>query len=113
MTDKIEKTVDIAAPVERVWRALTDHVEFGSLVRSRGSRAPFALGETSRAAISPTPAMNMLSVEATIIERMDAPTARSPSRWHPYAVEKGVDYSGRDRAPWSSSASSRSPPEPG
>ncbi|MDH3604657.1 MAG: vanillate O-demethylase oxidoreductase VanB, partial [Candidatus Tectomicrobia bacterium] len=27
--DQIEKIVDLAAPVSRVWRALTDHEEFG------------------------------------------------------------------------------------
>ena len=29
MTDRIEKTVGLKAPVSRVWRALTDHEEFG------------------------------------------------------------------------------------
>ncbi len=28
MTDRIEKVVDLAAPVSRVWRAITDHEEF-------------------------------------------------------------------------------------
>jgi uncharacterized protein YndB with AHSA1/START domain len=32
MTDRIEKTVELKAPVARVWRALTDHHEFGQLV---------------------------------------------------------------------------------
>ena len=27
--DRIEKRIDLRAPIERVWRALTDHVEFG------------------------------------------------------------------------------------
>lgn len=30
MSDRIEKTIDIDAPVVRVWRALTDHREFGA-----------------------------------------------------------------------------------
>lgn len=33
MTDRIEKSIDIEAPVERVWRALTDHREFGEWFR--------------------------------------------------------------------------------
>ena len=28
--DRIEKVVELAAPLSRVWRALTDHEEFGS-----------------------------------------------------------------------------------
>ena len=29
MSDRIEKSVEMKAPVSRVWRALTDHKEFG------------------------------------------------------------------------------------
>ena len=45
--DSITRTVEIDAPVARVWRALTDHEEFGSWFRARLD-APFAVGETSR-----------------------------------------------------------------
>jgi uncharacterized protein YndB with AHSA1/START domain len=30
MTDRIEKTIELSAPVSRVWRALTNHHEFGA-----------------------------------------------------------------------------------
>ncbi|MBT6482786.1 MAG: vanillate O-demethylase oxidoreductase VanB, partial [Gammaproteobacteria bacterium] len=33
MEDKIEKNVDLNAPIERVWQALTDHREFGEWFR--------------------------------------------------------------------------------
>jgi uncharacterized protein YndB with AHSA1/START domain len=33
MTDRIEKTIELEAPVSRVWRALTDHQEFGTWFR--------------------------------------------------------------------------------
>ncbi len=46
MTDKIEKTIDLKAPVERVWRALTDHKEFGEWFRVALER-PFVVGETT------------------------------------------------------------------
>jgi uncharacterized protein YndB with AHSA1/START domain len=29
MGDRIEKIIELKAPVARVWRALTDHQEFG------------------------------------------------------------------------------------
>ena len=43
MTDRIEKTIELKAPVSRVWRALTDHHEFGTWFRVRLD-GPFALG---------------------------------------------------------------------
>src|SRR5580700_9665761 len=33
MTDRIEKRIELKAPVSRVWRALTDHREFGEWFR--------------------------------------------------------------------------------
>ncbi len=89
MTDRIEKTVEIAAPVERVWRALTDHVEFGSWF-GVAIEKPFALDEVSRGRIT-YPGYEHVVWEATIV-RMDAPRAFAFT-WHPYAVERGVDYS--------------------
>jgi len=47
MTDRIEKSIAIAAPVERVWRALTDHEEFGAWFRVQ-LEGPFVPGEVSR-----------------------------------------------------------------
>ena len=44
--DRIEKVVDLAAPVARVWRALTDHIEFGEWFRVRLD-SPFRVGETT------------------------------------------------------------------
>ena len=41
--DRVEKIVDLEAPVSRVWRALTDHVEFGTWFRVRLD-GPFEVG---------------------------------------------------------------------
>ena len=46
MTDSIIKTIDIAAPVERVWDALTDHAQFGTWFRVALDQ-PFAIGQPS------------------------------------------------------------------
>ncbi len=46
-SDRIEKQIDIAAPVSRVWRALTDHREFGEWFRVKID-APFIAGQVSR-----------------------------------------------------------------
>ena len=44
--DHIEKSIDIEAPVSRVWRALTDHREFGEWFRVKLD-GPFAAGGVS------------------------------------------------------------------
>ena len=46
MSDRIEKSADLRAPVERVWRALTDHEEFGTWFRVKLD-GPFIVGEPS------------------------------------------------------------------
>src|SRR3546814_17893301 len=46
MTDRIEKTVELNAPVDRVWRALTDHREFGEWFKVRLDQ-PFVPGAES------------------------------------------------------------------
>ena len=42
--DRIEKVVELAAPVSRVWRALTDYEEFGQWFRVRLD-GPFKVGK--------------------------------------------------------------------
>lgn len=44
MTDRIEKSILINAPLSRVWRALTDHKEFGTWFQCEIDR-PFKIGE--------------------------------------------------------------------
>ncbi|GGA05603.1 vanillate O-demethylase oxidoreductase VanB [Sphingobium fuliginis] len=46
MPDSIAKTIEIAAPVERVWDALIDHEKFGSWFRVALDH-PFAVGAAS------------------------------------------------------------------
>ena len=51
MTDRIEKTIELKAPVSRVWRALTDHREFGTWFRVQ-LEGPFVPGKPSRGQIT-------------------------------------------------------------
>ena len=51
MEDRIGKTVELEAPVARVWRALTDHKEFGEWFRV-ALEGPFVVGEVSRGQIT-------------------------------------------------------------
>jgi uncharacterized protein YndB with AHSA1/START domain len=46
MTDSLTKTIEIAAPIARVWDALTDHEQFGAWFRVALDQ-PFAVGQPS------------------------------------------------------------------
>jgi len=50
-TDRIEKEVEIKAPVSRVWKALTDYKEFSTWFRVN-LEGPFIPGETARGNIT-------------------------------------------------------------
>ena len=88
-TDRIEKKILLKAPRSRVWRALTDAVEFGKWfgVIMAG---PFSPGARLTGKIT-HPGYEDAPFEITI-ERMDAERLFS-YRWHPYAHDPKVDYS--------------------
>src|SRR3981081_3902093 len=99
-TDKIEKKILLRAPRKRVWRALSDSTEFGSWFGMKFD-GPFARGARMRGVMVPTTANTDVAksqkpYEGTpfeiTIEQMD-PERLFSFRWHPGAVERGVDYS--------------------
>ena len=47
MNDRIQKQIELKAPVSRVWRALTDYCEFGEWFRVKLD-GPFVEGQVSR-----------------------------------------------------------------
>ena len=51
MQDRIEKRVELNASVERVWRALTDHQEFGAWFQVN-LESPFRIGEVTRGQVT-------------------------------------------------------------
>jgi uncharacterized protein YndB with AHSA1/START domain len=89
MTDRIEKNIGLRARVEKVWRALTDHVEFGTWFRVK-LEGPFVPGETSRGRIT-HPGYEHVAWQAKVV-KMESPRYFSFS-WHPYAIDPDVDYS--------------------
>jgi uncharacterized protein YndB with AHSA1/START domain len=89
MSDRIEKSIDLNAPIERVWRALTDHNQFGEWFRVKLD-GPFAPGELSTGHVT-YPGYEHFKWEARI-KQMEAPRLFSFT-WHPYAVDPDVDYS--------------------
>lgn len=88
-TDRIEKRIELRAPVSRVWRALTDHREFGEWFRVKLD-GPFVPGQTSRGHVT-YPGYEHLRWEV-VVERME-PERLFSFRWHPYAVDPALDYS--------------------
>lgn len=46
MSNEITKIIELSAPVSRIWKALTDHKEFGAWFRVKLD-GPFKLGEIS------------------------------------------------------------------
>jgi len=89
MNDRIEKRIEIAAPLSRVWKALTNHEEFGEWFRVK-LEGPFVPGQRSRGHIT-YPGYEHVKWEAEIKEI--TPERLFSFTWHPYAVDPKVDYS--------------------
>jgi uncharacterized protein YndB with AHSA1/START domain len=89
MTDRIEKTIDLNAPILRVWWALTDHKEFGEWFRVR-LEGPFTPGMATAGHIT-YPGYEHLRWHATVT-KMESPHLFAFT-WHPYAVDPEADYS--------------------
>ena len=89
-TDRIEKQIVLKAPQSRVWRALTDAGEFGEWFRVK-LEGPFVPGQGIGGNIT-WPGYEHLRMDVQV-ERMEAETLFS-FRWHPYAIDPKVDYSG-------------------
>jgi uncharacterized protein YndB with AHSA1/START domain len=88
-TDRIEKSVVLRASRSRVWRAITAVEEFGAWFGVR-LETPFAEGATVRGKIT-HPGYEHLTMEM-LVERIE-PERYFSFRWHPYAIDAGVDYS--------------------
>ena len=89
MNGRIERHIELNAPISRVWRALTDHREFGEWFKVKLD-GPFSAGEMSRGHIT-HPGYEHLPWEA-VVQKME-PERLFSYTWHPYAVETGVEYS--------------------
>ena len=102
-TDRIEKRVLLRAPLDRVWRAISDAEEFGRWFGVRFD-GPFVAGTSVSGVMTGT------TVDDEVAERQRPhagakstwqivavePPRRLAYRWHPFAVDAGTDY---DREP--------------
>ncbi len=89
MEDRIEKRIELKAPVSRVWRALTDYREFGTWFRV-ALEGPFVPGQQVSGRIT-WPGAEHLTMTVTV-QRME-PERLFSYTWHPYAIDPAVDYS--------------------
>ena len=92
IADRIERSVDIDAPLSRVWSALTDHEEFGAWFRVRLD-GPFVAGRSTLGQLA-IPGFEHVAFEAKVTE-VDPPHFFAFT-WHPYPVEPEVDYSAEE-----------------
>lgn len=99
-TNRIEKTILLRAPRDRVWHAISDSKQFGTWFGVEFD-GPFVAGKHVTGRIVPTKvdpevakAQEPYSGMAfdCSIERIE-PMRLFSFRWHPYAVDPGVDYS--------------------
>ena len=99
-TDRIEKEVLLRAPLDRVWRAISDADEFGQWFGVRFD-GPFVPGTSVTGAITPTTVdEDVARAQEPYAGKSDTwhivavePKRRLAFRWHPYGVESGVEYS--------------------
>ena len=98
-TDRIQKQVVLRAPMDRVWRAISDSQEFGRWF-GVGIDGPFVAGTSVTATITPTTVDEEVAqmqrphtgAKATWQIVAVEPPRRFAYRWHPFAVEPDVDY---------------------
>ncbi len=87
--DRIEKRIELKAPVSRVWRALTDHREFGEWFKVK-LEGPFVAGKVARGQIT-HPGYEHVQMQM-VVQKIE-PERLFSFTWHPYGIDPKVDYS--------------------
>ncbi len=88
-TDRIERTLVVEAPRERVWRALSTAEHFGAWFGADLKGQSFAPGRRVRVPMTGCGHENVFF--DAVIDRMEPPSHFS-WRWHPAALDPAVDY---------------------
>lgn len=100
-TDRIEKQILLKAPRERVWRAISEAEPFGTWF-GVAFDGPFVEGQRLTGRITPTQVDDEVAAmqkphEGTPFEwwiEDTEPMQRIAFRWHPFAIDKTIDYAG-------------------
>jgi uncharacterized protein YndB with AHSA1/START domain len=88
-TDRIEKQIVLKASPARVWRALSNAREFGTWFGAEFVE-DFAPGKEARGKVKYQGKELLMTF---VVERME-PERLLAFRWHPFAIDLTVDYSG-------------------
>jgi uncharacterized protein YndB with AHSA1/START domain len=91
-TDRIERSIVINAPRERVWLALSDAEKFGSWFGVNLQGHSFAPGKRVRALMEGVICGHEGVYFDVVVERLE-PQSLFSYRWHPFAVDPAIDYS--------------------
>ncbi|MGA9658047.1 MAG: SRPBCC family protein [Asticcacaulis sp.] len=100
MTDEIRKEISLKASLDKVWAAISDAQQFGLWFGVRFD-GPFVAGQPLKGVIVPTTVNDEVAAaqkphEGTPFEiKVGELTPKTcfSFYWHPYAVDKGHDYS--------------------
>ena len=92
-SDRIERSVLVDAPRERVWRALSNAEDFGAWFGADLKGRAFAPGQPTRGRIT-YPGHEHVWFDI-VIDRIQ-PQALLSYRWHPYAIDPAVDYAAEE-----------------
>jgi uncharacterized protein YndB with AHSA1/START domain len=89
-TDRIERQIILKASPARVWQAIANAEEFGNWFGVALKGQVFAPGQKTRGQIT-YPGYEHITFEI-LVEKVE-PESLLSFRWHPYAIQQGVDYS--------------------
>jgi uncharacterized protein YndB with AHSA1/START domain len=92
-TNEIRKQIVLRAPRSKVWRALTDHEQFGAWFKVRLD-GPFVPGEHTRGNIT---SKGYEHVRMDVLVDKIEPEHHFAFWWHPAAIEPGRDYESEPR----------------
>ena len=88
-TDRIERSIVINAPRQRVWSALSNAEQFGTWFGANLKGQAFAPGQRTRGQI--TICGHEDAIFDVVVVDM-APPDKMSFHWHPYAVDPKIDY---------------------
>lgn len=89
MNNRIEKRIELKAPLARVWRAISDSREFGTWFKVKID-GPFVAGRQAEGQITHP---GYEHVRWKVVIRQIEPERLFSFTWHPYAIDPAVDYS--------------------
>lgn len=86
--NRIERSIELKAPLSKVWKAITDHKEFGQWFGCQFD-GPFVVGKTIPGKLN-FPDFDHMQW-AVDVKKME-PERLFSFTWHPYPADPAIDY---------------------